>query len=335
MILFISSGICSCVCFTSYGALAIVGDVMVLGVASTGACLCVERYGINIMLAIAIIIIIEVINIRRLLFKLRPLSRYIFGIYILAPLYIKLGCYIITERDLIIHDLNKKYGNVIALKDINIEVERGSIAGILGPTGRGKTTLLKCIAGIEIPDSGEIYFGGNLVTSVKEGIYVRPEKWAIGMVFQSYALWPHMSVYENVAFPLKVRGLARSEIDRRVKEILSIVGLKGFERRYPHQLSGGQQQRVALARALVKEPSVLLLDEPFSNLDARIRIVAREFVKKVQKKLGITTILVTHDQADAFSVAGRIMVMNNGVLQQIGTPDEIYSSPANILWRAS
>jgi iron(III) transport system ATP-binding protein len=250
-------------------------------------------------------------------------------IYILALLYIKLGCYIITENDLIIHDLNKKYGNVIALKDINIEVERGSIAGILGPTGSGKTTLLKCIAGIEIPDSGEIYIGGNLVTSVKEGIYVRPEKRAIGMVFQSYALWPHMSVYENVAFPLKVRGLARSEIDRRVKEILSIVGLKGFERRYPHQLSGGQQQRVALARALVYEPKLLLLDEPLSNIDAKLRLELRSWIRGLVKRLGITTLYVTHDQAEALSMADKIIILNKGTIVQQGRPEELYRRPVN------
>jgi len=227
-------------------------------------------------------------------------------------------------------NLSKKYGDIQALKDINLEVEKGSILGILGPTGSGKTTLLKCIAGIEMPDSGEIYIGGELVTSVTKRVFVKPEMRSIGMVFQSYALWPHMNVYENVAFPLKIRGLPKAEIERRVKEVISIVGLEGLEKKYPHQLSGGQQQRVALARALVYEPKILLLDEPLSNIDAKLRLELRSWIKGLVRKLNITTLYITHDQAEALSIADRIAIINNGVIMQQGTPEELYRKPANL-----
>ncbi len=227
-------------------------------------------------------------------------------------------------------NLSKKYGDIQALKDINMEVERGSILGILGPTGSGKTTLLKCIAGIEMPDSGEIYIGGELMTSVTKRVFVKPEKRYIGMVFQSYALWPHMNVYENIAFPLKVRNLPRGEINRRVREVISIVGLEGLEKKYPHQLSGGQQQRVALARALVYEPRILLLDEPLSNIDAKLRLELRSWIRGLVRKLNITTLYITHDQAEALSIADKIVVINKGMIMQQGTPEELYRRPTNL-----
>jgi len=235
----------------------------------------------------------------------------------------------VGSRDLEVIDLSKRYGSIQALNDVTMDAEKGSIVAILGPTGSGKTTLLRCIAGLEMPDRGEIYIGGNIVTSASKGIYVRPEKRSVGMVFQSYALWPHMNVYENIAFPLKVRGLSRDEIDRRVKKIISIVGLEGYEKHYPHQLSGGQQQRVALARAIVYEPRLLLLDEPLSSIDAKLRVELRSWIRGLVKKLSITTLYITHDQSEALSIADKIVIINKGTIMQQGKPMEVYKRPAN------
>jgi len=224
--------------------------------------------------------------------------------------------------------VSKVYRSVRAMDDVSFEVSRGSIFAIIGPSGCGKTTTLRVIAGLEIPDSGRIYIGGRDVT------YEKPYERGAVMVFQNYALWPHMTVFDNVAYGLKIRkrrlGLSRADIERRVREVLELVGLAGLENRYPHQLSGGQQQRVALARALAVEPRVLLLDEPLSNLDAKLRIRMRSELKRIQREAGITMIYVTHDQEEAMSLADRIAVMNAGKILQIGTPEEIYRRPRNL-----
>ncbi|OYT54174.1 MAG: ABC transporter ATP-binding protein [Desulfurococcales archaeon ex4484_217_2] len=219
---------------------------------------------------------------------------------------------------------------VVALKNINVEIKPGEFFVILGPSGSGKTTLLRIIAGLEIPTKGKIVIGDKEVVSVEDGVFVEPRDRNIGMVFQNWALYPHMTAYENIAFPLRLKKLPEDEIRKRVKEVAEALGIADLLNRKPAHMSGGQQQRVAVARALVKQPDVLLLDEPFSNLDARIRVTAREFVKELQKKLGITTILVTHDQADAFAVGDRVMVLRRGEMQQVGIPEELYNNPANV-----
>jgi spermidine/putrescine ABC transporter ATP-binding subunit len=218
----------------------------------------------------------------------------------------------------------KRFGNVYAAKDVELDIAKGEFFTLLGPSGCGKTTTLRIIAGFEYPDSGQVFFDEEDVT------YTKPYERGTAMVFQNYALWPHMSVFDNVAYGLKVRKLPKEEIRRRVLEVLDLVGLRGLEDRYPLQLSGGQQQRVALARALVVEPKVLLLDEPLSNLDAKLRIRMREEIKKIQRTLNITTIYVTHDQEEAMSISDRVAVMNQGRILQVGTPQDIYFRPKNI-----
>ncbi|MCE4610738.1 MAG: ABC transporter ATP-binding protein [Desulfurococcales archaeon] len=218
----------------------------------------------------------------------------------------------------------KRFGRFTALDHVSFTVESGEIFTLLGPSGCGKTTTLRVIAGFENPDEGKVYFDGEDVTPLK------PYERGTAMVFQNYALWPHMKVYDNVAYGLKIRKLSPEEIRRRVKWALELVGLSGLEDRYPHQLSGGQQQRVALARALVVEPRVLLLDEPLSNLDAHLRLRMREELVSLQKRLGITTIYVTHDQEEALSISDRIAVMNKGKIEQVGTPEEIYNKPTTL-----
>ncbi len=225
--------------------------------------------------------------------------------------------------------LVKKFGNVVAVDHIDLEIKDGEFMTLLGPSGCGKTTTLRCVAGLEVPTEGEIYLGDKLVSAPAKGIHVPPEKRNIGMVFQNYAVWPHMTVFDNIAYPLKIRKLPKEEIRARVRRVLELVKLEGLENRYPHQLSGGQQQRVALARALVMEPEVLLLDEPLSNLDAKLREEMRFEIKEIQRRVGITVIYVTHDQAEAMAMSDRIAVMNAGKIQQVGTPYEIYRRPAN------
>ena len=220
--------------------------------------------------------------------------------------------------------VTKKFREVTAVDRVSFTVEKGEFFVLLGPSGCGKTTTLRIIAGFEVPDEGRIYFDNEDVTEKK------PYERETAMVFQNYALWPHMTVFENIAFGLKLRKLSWDEIKKRVEWALELVKLKGHEHKYPHQLSGGQQQRVALARALVVEPKVLLLDEPLSNLDAKLRITMREELKELQRKLGITTIYVTHDQVEAMTLADRIAVMNKGRILQIGSPEEIYNNPANL-----
>ncbi len=226
-----------------------------------------------------------------------------------------------------IKNVTKAFGDNIVLKEFSDTFKDGEFITLLGPSGCGKTTMLRMIAGFEKPSSGEIYIDGQLVSGGKT--FLPPEKRGIGMVFQSYAVWPHMNVFENVAYPLRIRHASGEEIRRRVERVLEIVHLSQYAERLPSQLSGGQQQRVALARALVAEPKLLLLDEPLSNLDAKLRESMRFEIKEIQRKLGITVVYVTHDQTEAMAMSDRIFLINRGVVQQCGTPQEIYNSPAN------
>lgn len=223
----------------------------------------------------------------------------------------------------------KRFGDITAVSDFDLTVKDGEFVSLLGPSGCGKTTSLRMIAGFERATEGEIYIGDHCVSSHIKNTFVPPEKRDIGMVFQSYAVWPHMTVTENVAYPLKIQKVPKEERAARVAEMLKLVHLDEYGSRYPHQLSGGQQQRVALARALVMRPGLLLLDEPLSNLDAKLRESMRFEISSIQKELGITVIYVTHDQSEAMTMSDRVVVMSRGVIQQIGTPYEIYRNPAN------
>ena len=223
----------------------------------------------------------------------------------------------------------KRFGGVTAVNDFNLIVKDGEFVSILGPSGCGKTTTLRMIAGFERATEGEIYIGDNCVSSSEKGTFAPPEKRDIGMVFQSYAVWPHMTVAENVGYPLKIQKVDKETRAKRVQEMLELVHLGEYGERYPHQLSGGQQQRVALARALVAQPGLLLLDEPLSNLDAKLRESMRFEILSIQKKLNITVVYVTHDQGEAMAMSDRVVVMSKGVVQQIGHPHEIYTNPAN------
>lgn len=220
-------------------------------------------------------------------------------------------------------NVSKFFGNQKGVENINIDIKKGEFFTFLGPSGCGKTTTLRMIAGFYYPTSGKIYFNNQDVT------FLKPEKRNIGMVFQNYALFPHMTVSENIAFGLEVRKYPRSMVKEKVEKIQKLVRLEGYGNRKITELSGGQQQRVALARALVIEPDILLLDEPLSNLDAKLREETRLEIKRLQVELGVTTIYVTHDQTEAMTMSDRIMVMNNGEIQQIGTPQEIYNKPLN------
>lgn len=215
-----------------------------------------------------------------------------------------------------------------AIDDVSLDIQPGEFVSFLGPSGCGKTTTLNCIAGLEHPDQGLIRVGDFVMTDAGRNLFLQPEERGLGMVFQSYALWPHMTVANNVGFGLKLAKVPRSEIDQRVKSILELVGLGQMGERYPFQLSGGQQQRVALARAVVTEPRLLLLDEPLSNLDAKVREQARVWLREIQKRLGITTVYVTHDQSEALSMSDKIAVLSQGRLHQCATPKEIYEHPA-------
>lgn len=223
----------------------------------------------------------------------------------------------------------KRFGEVTAVNDFNIDIADGEFISFLGPSGCGKTTTLRMVAGFERASEGEIVIGDNVVSSSEKGIFVPPEKRGVGMVFQSYAVWPHMNVIDNVGYPLKIQNVPKEERLARVNEMLELVHLKEYGHRLPSELSGGQQQRVALARALVARPSLLLLDEPLSNLDAKLRESMRFEISQIQKKLGITVIYVTHDQSEAMTMSDRIVCMSMGNVQQIGKPYEIYSQPAN------
>jgi iron(III) transport system ATP-binding protein len=225
-----------------------------------------------------------------------------------------------------IRNLFKRFKKVVAVNHIELEVNEGEMLTLLGPSGCGKTTTLRCIAGLEKPEEGDIVIDGKPMLS--EG-FVHPSKRGIGMVFQNYAVWPHMKVYKNIVYGLKIQRLPRRSIEEKARQVLELVGLDGLEERYPGQLSGGQQQRVALARALVSNPKVLLLDEPLSNLDAKLREELRFEIKDLVRRMGITSVYVTHDQAEAMVISDRIAVMDSGNVVQIGTPEEIYDKPAN------
>ena len=223
--------------------------------------------------------------------------------------------------DIELKAVTKRFGKVEAVKNLNLAVERGELVSFLGPSGCGKTTTLRMIAGFEIPTKGRIIIQGADVTDIP------PNKRNTGMVFQSYALFPHMNVFKNLAYGLKNHKVPKGEIETRVTEALEMLELTGLEERYPRQLSGGQQQRVALARVLVIQPKIMLFDEPLSNLDAKLRLQMRIEIRNLQKKVGITSIFVTHDQEEALTIADRVVVMHNGGIEQVGTPSEIYDAP--------
>lgn len=223
-----------------------------------------------------------------------------------------------------IKNMTKKYDNGDGVENINLNVYEGEIVTFLGPSGCGKSTILRTIGGFMDVTSGDILIDGKSIVNLP------PERRPTAMVFQSYNLWPHMTIYENLAFGLKLRKIPKKTIDADIKKMLALVSMSGCEKKYPGQLSGGQQQRIAIARSLLLKPSLLLLDEPFSALDAKIRQQMREELKRIQSELGITVIFVTHDQEEAMAVSHRIVVMNKGKFDQVGTPDEIYDKPATL-----
>lgn len=220
-----------------------------------------------------------------------------------------------------VRGLNKSFGDFHAVKDVSFDIEKGKLIGLLGPSGGGKTSILRMLAGLETPTSGDIVFHGKRVNDLP------PQERGIGFVFQNYALFKHMTVFDNVAFGLKVKKLPKEKIRERVMYLIDLTGLKGFEHRYPHQLSGGQRQRVAFARALAPEPQLLLLDEPFAAIDAKIRTELRTWLKEMIERVGITSIFVTHDQEEAIEVADEIMIISKGRLEQKGSPWDIYKNP--------
>src|SRR5918911_2228650 len=221
------------------------------------------------------------------------------------------------------HNVSKRFGNFVALDNVSVEATPGSLTALLGPSGSGKSTLLRVIAGLERPDSGKIFISGE------EKTYVPPQKRGVGFVFQHYAAFKHMTVFENVAFGLKIRKRPKAEIRKRVYELLELVQLDGFASRYPAQLSGGQRQRMGLARALAVEPSVLLLDEPFGALDAKVRQELRVWLRRLHDETRTTTLIVTHDQEEAMEVADRVALISDGRIEQAASPRELYDSPAN------
>lgn len=229
-----------------------------------------------------------------------------------------------TAKRLVVKNLNKSFGNVHVLKDLNLDVEPGEFLVLLGPSGCGKTTALRMIAGLEEVDSGSITLGDVDVTTTP------PKYRDVAMVFQSYALYPHKTVAENIGFPLKMQRLEKPAINKAVREAAEQVQMESLLERYPRQLSGGQRQRVALARAIIRRPAVFLMDEPLSNLDARLRSFMRTELKHMQHELGVTTLYVTHDQIEAMTLAHRVAIMSEGILQQLGTPHEVYNDPANL-----
>jgi iron(III) transport system ATP-binding protein len=224
---------------------------------------------------------------------------------------------------LVLRGIEKRYGDVAAVAGLDLELREGEFVSLLGPSGCGKTTTLRMIAGFQEPSAGEIWIGERNVTEVEANAR------NIGFVFQNYALFPHLSVFENVAYGLRVQRLAAADISRAVTDVLALVGLAGYERQMPHQLSGGEQQRVALARAIVIKPRVLLFDEPLSNLDAKLRTQMRGEIRELQRRLGITTVYVTHDQEEAMAVSDRIAVMNEGSVVQEGSAEDLYHRPAS------
>ncbi|HSR10278.1 MAG TPA: ABC transporter ATP-binding protein [Thermodesulfobacteriota bacterium] len=226
-------------------------------------------------------------------------------------------------------DVTKRFGEVTAVDRLNLEIEKGECFSLLGPSGCGKTTTLRMIAGFEDLDEGEIVVGGRVFSSSRTRQYLPPEKRDFGMVFQAFAVWPHLNVFRNVAFPLEVKKLPRAEVSERTRRALTYTGLLKHENTYPHELSGGEKQRIALARAIAVNPTVMLLDEPLSNLDPKLREEMRFEIKDLQKRFGFTVIYVTHDQAEAMALSDRMLVMSNGAVQQVDTPLNIYHHPVN------
>ncbi|MCV7091356.1 sulfate/molybdate ABC transporter ATP-binding protein [Mycobacterium interjectum] len=227
------------------------------------------------------------------------------------------------DNAIIVHDAYKQYGDFVALDHVDFVVPKGSLTALLGPSGSGKSTLLRAIAGLDQPDSGTVTINGRDVTGVP------PQRRGIGFVFQHYAAFKHLTVRDNVAYGLRIRKRPKAEIKEKVDNLLEVVGLSGFQTRYPNQLSGGQRQRMALARALAVDPQVLLLDEPFGALDAKVREDLRAWLRRLHDEVHVTTVLVTHDQAEALDVADRIAVLNKGRIEQVGSPTEVYDSPAS------
>ena len=232
---------------------------------------------------------------------------------------------------LTVNDLHLDYGSGASanpiLKGVSMHLQRGEVVALLGPSGSGKTTLLRAVAGLESPKAGTITIGDRTVFDGARGLEMPAEERSLGLVFQSYALWPHKTVADNVGYGLKLRKVPGAEIAKRVKEVLSQLGLGHLGERFPHQLSGGQQQRVAIARALVYNPPVILLDEPLSNLDAKLREEARAFLRELIVRLGLSALMVTHDQAEAMAISDRILLLNNGKIEQQGTPQQMYETP--------
>jgi multiple sugar transport system ATP-binding protein len=229
-----------------------------------------------------------------------------------------------------IKNLTKRFGNVAAVNNVSLTVEPGTFLTLLGPSGCGKTTLLRCVAGLEDPDGGEIYIGDKLVFSYDKGISLSSGQRDLGLVFQNYALWPHMTVEKNITFALEIQKMGKEETQKRVKESLAEMKMEGYEGRFPREMSGGQQQRIALARMLAYRPKVFLMDEPLSNLDARLRMDMRSELKRLHHVAGATTIYVTHDQVEALTMSTNIAVMKEGILQQLDPPDRVYHYPANL-----
>jgi ABC-type sugar transport system ATPase subunit len=229
-----------------------------------------------------------------------------------------------------IKNLTKRFGDVTAVNNVSLVIEPGSFLTLLGPSGCGKTTLLRCIAGLDDPNDGEIYIGDKLVFSKVRGISLPPGQRDVGLVFQNYALWPHMTVYKNMTFALEILKLSKDEMKKRVEESLAEVQMSGYEKRYPREMSGGQQQRIALARMLAYRPKVFLMDEPLSNLDARLRMDMRTELKRLHHISGATTVYVTHDQVEALTMSTNIAVMKEGVIQQLDSPDRVYHYPSNL-----
>jgi multiple sugar transport system ATP-binding protein len=234
------------------------------------------------------------------------------------------------DTPIIIKNLTKKFGNVVAVNNVSLTIEPGTFLTLLGPSGCGKTTLLRCISGLEDPNEGEIYIGDKLIYSQSKGISLPPGQRDLGLVFQNYALWPHMNVYKNMTFALEIQKMSKADMDKRVKQALAEVKMSGYEDRYPREMSGGQQQRIALARMLAYRPRVFLMDEPLSNLDARLRMDMRTEIKRLHHVSGATTVYVTHDQVEAMTMSTNIAVMKEGVIQQMDTPDNVYHAPANL-----
>ncbi len=232
--------------------------------------------------------------------------------------------------NIILKNISKAYAGVPAVRDLDLEIEEGQFVTLLGPSGCGKTTTLRLIAGLEDPDQGEITIGERILFSREKGIFVPPEKRRLGLIFQSYALWPHMTVYKNISLGLEEQKLPRQQVEERVSQVLEKVQMTPYRDRYPSELSGGQQQRVAIARMIAAEPEIFLMDEPLSNLDAMLRVDMRAELKHLHYELEATTVYVTHDQVEALTLSDKIAVMLKGELRQYGTPREIYNNPADL-----